>query len=215
MDAELVAYYRRRAREYEAIYAKPERQPDLAVLRERIPALYEGQRVLEVACGTGYWTEAIAPRARDLVAVDLAEETLEIARAKSLPKDRVRFEVADAFVLPARLGRFGGAFAGFWWSHVPRARIGAFLGALGARLDRGARVALLDNRFVPGSSTPIAGFDADGNTFQVRTLADGSTVRVMKNFPPEDELRRDLEPFATDVEYTALQYYWLATWRAK
>ena len=61
----------------------------------------------------------------------------------------------------------------------------------------------------------IAGFDADGNTFQVRTLADGSTVRVMKNFPPEDELRRDLEPFATDVEYTALQYYWLATWRAK
>ena len=213
MDSELVAYYRRRAREYEAIYAKPERQADLAVLRERIPGLLGGRRVLEVACGTGYWTECIAPRAREVVAVDLAEEAMAIARAKPYPPDRVRFEAADAYALPPGLGAFGGAFAGFWWSHVPRARIGEFLGTLHARMEPGATVVLLDNRYVEGSSTPVAGFDADGNTFQVRRLPDGSTVRVMKNFPSEEELRRDLGPYATAVEYAALEYYWLASYR--
>lgn len=213
MDAELVAYYRRRAREYEAIYAKPERQADLAVLRERIPALLADRRILEVACGTGYWTECLAPCAGEIVAVDLAEEAMAIARAKAYPAGRVRFETADAYALPAVLGTFGGAFAGFWWSHVPRARIGGFLDSLHARLEPGSTVVLLDNRYVEGSSTPIAGFDADGNTFQVRRMTDGSTVRVMKNFPSEDELRRDLAPRATAVEYTALEYYWLVSYR--
>lgn len=213
MDAELVAYYRRRAREYEAIYARPERQADLAVLRERIPALLAGRRILEVACGTGYWTECLASRASEVVAVDLAEEAMAIARAKPCPPGRVRFETADAYALPATLGAFGGAFAGFWWSHVPRGRIAEFLDSLHARLEPGAVVALLDNRYVEGSSTPIAGFDADGNTFQVRRMSDGTTVRVMKNFPSEEELRRDLGPRATAIEYAALEYYWLVSYR--
>ena len=45
-SAELVAYYRRRAAEYEAIYSWPERQADLARLREKIPAMLRGARVL-------------------------------------------------------------------------------------------------------------------------------------------------------------------------
>lgn len=199
MDAELVAYYRRRAHAYEDIYARPERQADLAELRAALPARFAGRRVLEVACGTGYWTERIAPLAREVVAVGLADEAMAIARAKDLPPGRVRFARADAFALPADLGSFDAAFAGFWWSHVPRARIGAFLGALHARLEPDATVALLDNRFVEGSSTPIAGSDEDGNFFQERRLADGSTARVMKNFPSEAELRRDLGPHAAEL----------------
>ena len=37
-----MAYYRRRAAEYEAIYSWPERQADLARLREKIPAVLRG-----------------------------------------------------------------------------------------------------------------------------------------------------------------------------
>ncbi len=215
MDAELVAYYERRAREYEAIYAKPERQPDLGKLRNLIPAKFAGKDVLEIACGTGYWTERIAPVAERVVAVDMAEETMRIAAAKPLPPDRVRFETADAYALPASLGTFDAAFAGFWWSHVPRSRMGGFLGSLHRRLAPGARVVLLDNLYVEGSSTAIAGFDAEGNTFQVRRLADGSTVRVMKNFPSEAELRGDFAAHAADFEYLSLEYYWLASYTLK
>ena len=78
----LETYYARRAAEYEKIYHKPERQSDLARLRTDLPSLFDGERVLELACGTGYWTPLIAARAEAVVAVDYNEETLQLARTK-------------------------------------------------------------------------------------------------------------------------------------
>jgi demethylmenaquinone methyltransferase/2-methoxy-6-polyprenyl-1,4-benzoquinol methylase len=98
----------------------------------------------------------------------------------------------------------------FWWSHVPRQRIGEFLASLHARLEPGARVVLMDNLYVDGSSTAISEIDGQGNTYQLRRLADGSRVRVLKNFPSEDELRSQLP---APLSYEALQYYWLAEYR--
>ena len=208
-------FYRRRAAEYEAIYAKPERQADLRVLEKLIPERMAGRRVLEVACGTGYWTVHVARTAKSLVATDAVEEPMKIARSKDFGGHGVRFELADAYKLSSALGRFDAALAIFWWSHVPRSRIGAFLGSLHARLERGARVLFMDNRYVEGSSTPISGRDAEGNSFQVRRLADGSENRVMKNFPSEAELRADLAPRAASFSYRELPYYWLAEYELK
>lgn len=208
-STELVDYYRRRAAEYEAIYAIPERQGDLARLRELIPAKLSRARVLELACGTGYWTEHIAGVAASVVATDLAEEPMRIAQSKSYAK-RPAFVIADAYALPDSLGRFDAALAVFWWSHVPRQRIAEFLASLHRRLEPGAQVVLMDNRFVEGSSTPISEIDAHGNTYQMRRLGDGTRVRVLKNFPSEDELRTQL-PASLKVQ--RLEYYWLADYR--
>ena len=208
-SAELVDYYQRRAREYEAIYAKPERQADLAVLRQEVAQRLAGRRVLEVACGTGYWTHVAARTAASIVATDAAEEPMRIARAKDYGGAHVRFEPADAYALDERLGRFDGALAFFWWSHIPLSRIGDFLHSLHRRLDPGARVLFMDNTYVEGNSTPIAERDAEGNTYQLRPLADGSTNRVLKNFPSEADLRAQLASHASAFEYRALQYYWL------
>ena len=57
-------YYARRAREYERIYAIPERQADLRRLREWVLDFAASRQLLEIACGTGYWTEvavSVAP----------------------------------------------------------------------------------------------------------------------------------------------------------
>ncbi|MSQ63051.1 MAG: class I SAM-dependent methyltransferase [Betaproteobacteria bacterium] len=78
----LAAYYARRAAEYERIYAKPERQADLGALRARFGKLFAGKRVLELACGTGYWTDVFAAQAAQVTALDLNDEVLEIARLK-------------------------------------------------------------------------------------------------------------------------------------
>ena len=209
-EAGLVDYYRRRAGEYEAIYAKPERQGDLAFLEQEIPRRLQGRSVLEVACGTGYWTERVARSAAKIVATDAAEEPMRIARAKSYPCGVVRFELADAYSLDSRLGPFDAGLAVFWWSHVPRQRAVAFLDSLHRCLDNGARVLLMDNIYAEGSSTPVCEVDADGNTYQMRPLADGSRVRVLKNFPTEDELRKQLAPYAASFTFETLQYYWLA-----
>ena len=63
MSEDLVAYYRLRAAEYDNVYAKPERQDDIAALGERLSELLAGCRILELAAGTGFWTQ-IHGRAR-------------------------------------------------------------------------------------------------------------------------------------------------------
>jgi demethylmenaquinone methyltransferase/2-methoxy-6-polyprenyl-1,4-benzoquinol methylase len=207
------AYYARRAAEYEKIYDKPERQADLARLREDLPAFFKGERVLEIACGTGYWTPLIAAQAQSVLAVDYSEETLSIAKSKTHEKANVRFERADAYALPDWGKKFSACFAGFWWSHIRLGRIEEFLRSLAARVEAGARVVFLDNRHVEGSSTPVSRRDAEGNTYQSRRLADGSSHEVVKNFPTGQDMKARLGRFGTGVEFSAYEYYWVATYR--
>ena len=208
-DAALKQYYAARAREHEPIYAKPERQADLARLRALLPPMFADRRVLEVACGTGYWTQFLARAAQSIVAVDANPETLEVAAGKSWPAGRVHFRTADAYSLPAELGMFDAVFAGFWWSHVPVRDRSRFLSGLDRRLVPGATVVLLDNLLVAGSSTPISHRDDAGNTYQVRRLDDGSEHVVLKNFPSESELNADISVFGRSPRFIALEYYWL------
>jgi SAM-dependent methyltransferase len=209
---ELIDYYRRRAGEYEAIYAWPERQCDLSILKEAIPGALQARNVLEIACGTGYWTQLIAGTAKRIVATDLAPEPMAIARAKDYGRCPVEWRIADAYALDESLGSFDAAFAGFWWSHVPLSRRAPFLQSLHGRLVSGARVVMFDNRYVAGAMHPIAERDAEGNSYQHRRLADGSENRVLKNFPDEAELRACFSRFRALV-YTPLQYYWLLEYR--
>lgn len=209
---DLKRYYAQRAREYERIYDKPERQPDLEWLKQALPPMFAGRRVLEIACGTGYWTQFIVREADGIVGIDVNDETLEIARGKGLPAERVAFRIADAYAPPEDLGEFGGAFAGFWWSHVPIRERRRFFQGLDQRLAPGARVALLDNLYVEGSSTPISRRDAEGNSFQARRLEDGSQHEVLKNFPTGAELDADIEGLGQNPRFTALKYYWLFTY---
>ncbi len=151
-------YYARRAPEYEDIYSKPERQPELRLLREWVSSQVRGRRVLEVACGTGYWTAVAAASARSIAAYDINDSTLDIARAKQLGA-HVRLALGDAYA--PEPGRHDCALACFWWSHVPKPRIAAFVGALlAAAVEPGALLLLIDNAFAGGSSTPITRTDA-------------------------------------------------------
>ena len=210
--SDLARYYAERAREYERIYDKPERQADLAWLRETLPAMFAGRRVLEIACGTGYWTQYIAREAAGMVGLDINDETLEIARSKALPPGRVTLRIADAYAPPDALGKFDGAFAGFWWSHVLIRDRRRFFEGLDRRLAPGAKVALLDNLYVEGSSTPVTRRDAEGNTYQARRLENGSEHEVLKNFPTRADLDADMTGLGKNPRFTALQYYWLFTY---
>lgn len=142
-----------------------------------------------------------------MLATDATTETLAVAESR-VAGNNVAFRVADAYALPRTDERFNGGFAGFWISHVPKARLREFLTGLHAALTPGATVVLLDNRYVEGSSTPISERDAEGNTYQIRLLRDGTAHRILKNFPSEEEMREALDGRYSELRYTAWQYYW-------
>lgn len=210
---DMAAYYARRAAEYERIYQKPERQADLRAIESwlaREP--FVGRRVLEVACGTGWWTAFGARAAQSWLATDLNPETMAIAQRKPLPAC-VSFATVDAYSFAQIEGlTFDAAFAGCWWSHVPLARLRQWLADLHARLETGARVVFIDNRFVAGSSTPLSRNDAEGNTYQQRKLGHGSTHEVLKNFPTRQQALALLGPRAHKAQWIEHPHYWLLSY---
>ncbi len=208
-------YYSKRAAEYEQIYRKPERQHELEWLRRRVPELLAGRTVLEVACGTGYWTQFIARKARMVQACDINESVLEIAAEKPIPKSRAHFFKADAVTLEGVPRGCDGAFAGFWWSHVKKSGIEQFVSNLANRLEPGARVVVLDNQFAEGSSTAISRRDPEGNTYQLRHLANGEQYEVLKNFPSPADLAESVRPVAREAHLETLAYYWLLVFTLK
>jgi len=57
-----------------------------------------GMRVLELGCGTGYFTRELARSRADIVAIDVSPELLEIARANCSGRN-VRYEIQNASAL--------------------------------------------------------------------------------------------------------------------
>ena len=205
---EMQAYYAARAPYYDAVYLKPERAADIAFLAAYLPQRLAGRQVLEVACGTGYWTRHFAAQAKQVVATDATPEPLAFARLRPGTQG-VAFRQADAYALPDDLGNFDGAFAGMWFSHVPLALRAPFLDGLHARLSAGARVILIDNNEAQLRDFPIMETDAAGDTWQHRRLRDGALHRVLKHFPDEATLRQCVGPVAAELRYQQLDNFWL------
>ena len=209
---DMARYYVQRAAYYERVYAKPERQADLRAMEAALPALFSGREVLEVACGTGWWTPHGARDAQRWLATELNPETMAIARRKLLPAC-VDFATVDAYSFAGLDGQsFDAAFAGCWFSHVPLQRLHGWLATLHARLRPGARVVMLDNSYVQTSSTPLTRCDEHGNTYQNRVLDDGSVHEVLKNFPSAEAAIAMLGPRAREAQWTPYAHYWVLSY---
>ena len=207
-DTSIRKYYASRAPIYDRVYQIPERQEDLRYLEGWIPTVFKEKKVLEIACGTGYWTQFIAPVAKEMTAIDINEETLNFAKA--LPGvANVRFRVEDAYGLSDSRGLFEAAFAGLWLSHVPKERLRAFFTNLHKHLSAGAVVLLIDNSKAQLRELPIAETDVRGNTYQTRELDDGTSHRVLKNFPSKKELSEVVERIGVNADFRELEHFWI------
>jgi ubiquinone/menaquinone biosynthesis C-methylase UbiE len=203
-------YYRERATEYDLVYAKPERQPDLQGMRLWLPGRMRERRVLEIASGTGYWTDVYADEATTVVATDVNETTLEVARSRRDWPTSTSFVVADAFDLEPVEGHFDATFVGFFWSHISLNDLDPFLNGIRRRLGSGALGVFVDNRYVEGSNHLVTRTDAEGNTYQARKLSDDSSWEVRKNFPTSGDLYSKLNGVASGIEIHEWAYYWAA-----
>lgn len=205
----MLDYYEKRQREYEAVYAKPERQEDLAWLETEVLRQVSGRRVLELACGTGYWTRRICRTARSVHATDASAQLTASAFANCGGGD-VTSGVLDAYAVPENVD-YECIVAGFFFSHVPADDRERFVAGIANTVMPGCRLVLFDNRYVEGSSTPIARRAVTGDTYQLRELSDGSTHEVLKNFPAPSEVADALSGYFGRVSIQESRYYWLAS----
>ncbi len=204
INTDLVSYYRERAGEYEEIYQKPERQADLETAATLLRDHFHNKNIIEIGCGTGYWTQKIASAAASILSTDINETVIDIARSKNYVRSNVQFRQSD-FFKPIETKKYESLFGGFVWSHIAIRDIPAFLRRIGEYVIPGGTIVFIDNNYVAGSNTPVSTTDADGNRFQKRKLNDGSEYLVLKNFPTEDFARKQLEGNAAGIKWISLQ----------
>ncbi|MFD4601959.1 class I SAM-dependent methyltransferase [Streptomyces sp. NPDC058464] len=177
--AEQIAYYRARAPEYDRVYAEREDLRKLLALADVLPVAGD---VLELACGTGQWTGALAARARSVTAVDASPEVLGIARAR-VTSANVRFDRADVFQWqPPR--RYDAVFFAFFLSHVPPSRLGDFWNTVAAALAPHGKAVFIDEGPAAAAREEVAS--------DVRRLDDGSQYRIVKVLHEPAELTGEL-----------------------
>jgi demethylmenaquinone methyltransferase/2-methoxy-6-polyprenyl-1,4-benzoquinol methylase len=154
---DITRYYAERAPVYDqtAGYADPVAEELRAPIRARWGDMLRGRTVLEVACGTGYWTRAIAQTAYSVLAFDINPMLVRRARARCRDLSNVTIRIADAYAFEGIPGGFTAALGIWWWSHVPRERLRAFLGKLHGRLQAGALVLFVDQ--LPYGGVPAGG----------------------------------------------------------
>jgi protein-L-isoaspartate O-methyltransferase len=220
LGAEMVAYYAARAPEYDDWYLRRGRYEhgpvhDVAWAAELdeatrwVDGLPLGGEIVELAAGTGWWSPLLASKARELSLYDAAEPPLDRARDRLLAhRLRAHIHVRDAWTEPDR--QVDVLFTGFWLSHVPRPRLGSFLGLARRWLQKGGRFVFIDSRFDPQSGA----VDHRGTRSQeskTRRLADGREFTIPKVYyePGELETRLRAAGFTDATVATTARFFLL------
>ena len=198
--AEQRAYYRARAPEYDEWWQRRgryDRGPDLADEWDRqvarvaaaLEAFGATGDVLEMAGGTGWWTERLARTARHLTVIDSSPETLDLNRHR-VGRPDVDYLVADLFMWQPKK-TYDVVFFSFWLSHVPRSRFSVFWSLVRSCLAPGGRVFLVDNRNDRRPSGEIKDpyVVQYGPDLELRRLHDGSRYQVVEVFYEPSELQ--------------------------
>ncbi len=192
--AEQAAYYRARAPEYDRWFQRIGRfdrgpaataawSAEVDEVRTALATLpLDGAEVLELASGTGLWTEQLAGRAGRVTAVDASPEMhAEALQRLGSAAERVDQVVADLFSW--RPGRTWDVVVFcFWVSHLPRARLAPFLHEVAGWLRPGGSVFFVDNRRDPASTAADHVLPEVDEETMVRRLDDGREFRIVKNF---------------------------------
>ena len=221
----LVAYYEARAAEYDDWYLRRgryERGPihdaawnaELDAAGRWLDGLPIGGRIVELAAGTGWWSPLLAGKG-ELWMSDAAEAPLERARERLLAHGlRAHLHVRDAWAEPETPPAPADAlFAGFWLSHVERARTGSFLELAGRWLAPGGRIALIDS--LPDPQSGAADHPVPADDRSVRRLDDGREFTVVKVYRSAEEIESALTDAGfRDVTVTTTgRFFVLATGR--
>lgn len=211
-------YYRARAGEYDEWFYRKGRYnhgeelnrqwfDEAATVRARLHAIGPVQTALEMACGTGIWTQELVKLAARVAALDGSPEMIAINAAR-VNSPKVTYQQVDLFSwqpgAPVDL-----VFFGFWLSHVPPDRLDAFLGTVLRAVRPGGKLFFVDSMPEPTSTaSDHAAPDAE-DVYHTRKLNDGREFRVVKVFYDPPALQTRLAALGFEASVTSTENYFL------
>src|SRR5579883_2684909 len=185
-----IAYYQARAGEYDEWFLRQGRYDHGPALNEQwfaeveevvraLEAFGPRGRVLELACGTGLWTERLA-----------------------------RYIETDLFSWQPD-GEYDTVFFSFWLSHVPPERFAPFWEMVRASLTPDGRVFLIDSLFEQTSTARDHQLNGPEATTVTRSLNDGQQYEIVKVFYTPETLTAKLAPLGWQMDMHATEHYFL------
>lgn len=187
---EMADYYRARAPEFDDWFYRRGRYSlgaegdacwfaEVAEVFVALDALKIEGDILELAAGTGIWTERLARTARSITAIDVSAEVLAINRAK-VASDCVSYVLADLFTWqPDRT--FDAVVFGYWLSHVPYEHLDAFLSTCTMALRPSGTIFFADAPRSRESTAAHLQVAAANPQVVIRSLDDGRSFQIVKN----------------------------------
>lgn len=215
---EQIACYRARSAEYDEWFLRRGRYDhgpqlnrqwfrEVEEVAQALAAFRPSGRVLELACGTGWWTEHLVRFSDDVTAIDASPEVLALNRQR-LAGRAVRYVEADLFSWePDR--RYDVVFFSFWLSHVPPERFDAFWSLVRRCLAPGGRVFLIDSRPDPTSTARDQRFPPPDDPMMIRRLNDGRAFRIVKIYYDPGSLAERLSALGWRAELRTTARYFL------
>ena len=164
--------------------------------------------VLELACGTGLWTERLIQHATNLTAVDAAPEVLAINKDR-VNDDRIHYIQSDIFAWRPKQ-TYDVVYFSFWLSHVPPEHFGPFWDLVHRCLKPGGRAFFVDSLYEPTTTANNHQLLGKDSTVQDRVLNDGRTYRIIKIYHEPESLSLQLAKMGwqTDIGRTANYFFY-------
>jgi 2-polyprenyl-3-methyl-5-hydroxy-6-metoxy-1,4-benzoquinol methylase len=194
-------YYNARAAEYDEWWMREGRYDrgneensvwfnEQEEVRTSFAALGWGGEILELAGGTGIWTEWLAPRVRHITVLDGSLEMIAINSARLDAggyHGKADYRQVDLFSWqPER--QYDGLFMGYFLSHVPAHRMEQFLATIASALRPGGILGLIDGRRDARSTSLDQPPPGPETELMTRRLNDGRTFQIVKRFDDPDAL---------------------------
>ena len=208
-DDQTIEYYQKRAGEYEKIYFRdnPARQSELAEMYALSRRVLADRQVLDLACGTGFWTRIVSEQARSVTAIDINPAMLTEAGKKRYHVP-IHFVRADYFYPPFLSARFDALLASFVVSHIRRQEINRLRDVVRQTVRPGSPAFLCDNNLICEIIPELIWDEEHINSYKTRRLENGEEYVILKNYFDRRELESLFQSWGRIEQIMFKDYYW-------
>ncbi|PIG91346.1 class I SAM-dependent methyltransferase [Gloeocapsopsis sp. IPPAS B-1203] len=211
---EQISYYDARAKEYDEWFYRIGRYDrgwelnqrwfdEVAVLKNALQQVGKVESILELACGTGIWTQELLKLGDQVTAIDASAEMIAINKEKLKSINKVDYHQFDLFSWRPNT-QYDLVFFSFWLSHVPPTQVDEFLLKVYRAVRPGGKVFIIDSRFDSTSTAKDHRFENENEIYQQRKLNDGQKYKIFKIYYRPDNLLQKLTQagFQANVKQT-------------